>query len=166
MLLCNLCLIEPNTSTRTRSPNQHPVLAPKSGGSQVLSEKRQVLQTKSTSLEVYVRGNFCVREGAQQCFFFLTNFHDLKNVILTNTKDFSWEKWFKFRKEKNSNRQIFTISSSRQSRIQKDPGFFLFSYLACSQNWLNQFLDGRHLGYITKILTKKNPGAEYSAFWI
>jgi hypothetical protein len=34
----------------------------------------------------------------------------------TNTKDFSWEKWtkfFKFGKEKNSNRQTSTISSSK-----------------------------------------------------
>ncbi len=57
-------------------------------------------------------------------------------------------------KRKNSNCHISTISSSRQPRIQKDPGCFLLSYLACSQNWLNQFLDGRHLGYITKSLNK------------
>jgi hypothetical protein len=41
---------------------------------------------------------------------------DLKNVVLTNTEDFSWEKWFKFikfQKENNSNRQISTLSSIR-----------------------------------------------------
>jgi hypothetical protein len=41
---------------------------------------------------------------------------DLKNVVLTNTKDFSWAKWckfIKFQKENNSNRQISTLSSNR-----------------------------------------------------
>jgi hypothetical protein len=55
---------------------------------------------------------------SMQCFFIgeFSQKIDLIIVILTNTKDFSWEKWSKFakfRKEKNSNCQIFTISSNR-----------------------------------------------------
>jgi hypothetical protein len=52
-----------------------------------------------------------------QCAFLLPKISqkfDLKNMILTDTKDCSWEKWSKFakfRKDKSSNRQIFTISS-------------------------------------------------------
>jgi hypothetical protein len=45
---------------------------------------------------------------------------DLKNVVLINTKDFSWEKWckfLKFQKENNSNCQISTLSSSREPRM-------------------------------------------------
>jgi hypothetical protein len=51
--------------------------------------------------------------------FFISKFSQkfyLKNVISTSTKDFSWEKWSKFtefQKEKNSNHQISTVSSSR-----------------------------------------------------
>jgi hypothetical protein len=37
-------------------------------------------------------------QESQQCFIFIGEFSqkfDLKNVISTNTKDFSWEKWSK-----------------------------------------------------------------------
>ncbi len=110
-------------------------------------------------------GQLCTNQNWAPCFqtsvFFTGEFQqkvDLKNVISTDTNEFSWENWSrfaKFRTIKNSNRHI-SISSSRQPRIQKDPVFFLLSYLACRQNWVKEFLDGRHLGYITKSF-KKNP---------
>jgi hypothetical protein len=46
---------------------------------------------------------------------FLQKF-DLENVISTNTKDFSWEKWSrfaKFQKEKKLKSPDFYVSSSR-----------------------------------------------------
>jgi hypothetical protein len=82
-----------------------------------------------TNAFIYFGGKFCYSLKTMiimspfttlQCIvFFIGDFlqkFDLKNVILTNTKDFSWEKlskFAKFRKEKNWNHQIFTISSSR-----------------------------------------------------
>jgi hypothetical protein len=84
---------------------------------------------------------------------FTPNF-DLKNMISTYTNDFSWKKMAQIRqmfKKFFSNRQIFMISSSRQSKI-----FFLPSYLIHSQIWLNYF--SCHFGYITKSLKETLEG--------
>ncbi len=52
---------------------------------------------------------------------------------------------------KNPDNQIFIISSSRQSRLEKESGFFLLSYLACSQIWLNHVMDDHDFSYIHKL---------------
>ncbi len=85
---------------------------------------------------------------------------DLKNMTSTYTKEFPWKKngpnSSDLEKKQLPNRQIFLmISSSRQPRIQKDSDFFLFSYLLCSQIWLNHLMDDRHFTYITKLEKKK-----------
>ncbi len=79
---------------------------------------------------------------------------EMKNVISTHTTDFSWKngqihqilKIFFFFKSPD-----FMISSGRQPRIEKDSGFFLLSYILCSQIWLNHLMDDCHFSYITKL---------------
>ncbi len=92
---------------------------------------------------------------------FLQKF-DLKNVISTTSKDFRWEKMVQIRqiqkRKENSNRQISTISSSRQPRIQIERSwvFFLLSYLVCSQKWLNWLVSGWSPPWLHHKILKKN----------
>ncbi len=69
-----------------------------------------------------------------------------------------------------SNRQIFMISSSMQPKNIEQFFFlflflfFLLSYLACSQIWLNYFVNDQHFGYMTKSL-KGNLAPTVKAQW-
>ncbi len=85
-------------------------------------------------------------------FFLLASF--LKKFELKNVKPtLKWSKFAKFRKEKNSNLQMSTISSSRQPR--RILVFFL-TYISGMQPELAKLVvDGQHLGYITKSFFSK-----------
>jgi hypothetical protein len=48
--------------------------------------------------------------------------------------------------------------SSMVAKKYRNMFFFILSYLACSQIWLNLRVDLRHFGYITKLTPKKNCG--------
>jgi hypothetical protein len=96
---------------------------------------------------------FCIcfpQKPFEQCIFWVTTGgffsrkflqkFNLKNVISTNTNDFSWGKWSKlakFRKEKKF--KLPDFYNKFQSVVKNIEGswVFLLSYLAGSQNWLN-----------------------------
>jgi hypothetical protein len=80
-----------------------------------------------------------------QYIYFLTNFHqslDLKNMISTYTKEFSWKKWRKmtrfcfwfFFKSPDFNDKFQYVAKNIERLL-----FFILSYLVRSQIWLNYF---------------------------
>jgi hypothetical protein len=88
-------------------------------------------------------------------FAILTNF-DLTDMISIYTKDFSWEKWPKFKSFRikqipNCQFHIFNFQ-----KVAKNIERFCFlstftpDKIFDSKIWLNYFLDDYHFGYITK----------------
>jgi hypothetical protein len=59
------------------------------------------------------------------------------------------------------NRHIFNEKFQQVAKNIEGLFFFYFSYLACSQIWLNHLSDGCHFSYITKLdFRKKKPWGE------
>ncbi len=61
-----------------------------------------------------------------------------------------------FKLKKSPRCQIFSISSRRSPRIQRDPYVFLFSYMVYHQIWLIFLLASHHFVYATKLNKREN----------
>jgi len=93
----------------------------------------------------------CVKFHTEEKFF--------ESVASNSMIFFESKFWKKFMKIYKITRFLYMV----QVRSQKYKGkyiYFFLSYFVNSQIWLNQVMDDRHIGYITKLNTIHTPGLE------
>jgi hypothetical protein len=90
-------------------------------------------------------------------WFIIYNF----NIMVRCKVFFFWQNFIKFWPEKYDFDLCLWFLMKEMTQIcqilnPKKSFFFILSYLACNQMWLNHFMDDGQLSYITKLKKKKN----------